>query len=720
MVGTLPTHHGTSVRNEHYGSHTFSRFWKKQHGKTPARCLRCLGGGWERLTGRVRGWRLIEGHCVGIGHNFFFFGWCWQYRDGISVGHLSPSRCSKRRQSVSSFTTPESTAGRFGSRNFGARLLSSRQSVRVHNSFIQFWCNRLLRMVQIVVTNEAARGAPLPSMAPGVRRASASHQLARHLASTRRLMLIWIGAVLTPWILQVRSYVNLVMPHKISQDLLELDLERQFDGVLTHCPVKGLYIASIWWNILPTHYGETISARVCHFVVPQYNMHGAYHLTNNHITTASNHSSSSCRSNVVFVDYYFYHGSVGYNSLYEEGEGTVCMDDWTAVIKVKKLGSFDLNGQLLAEDRGATGYRQSYWFGTVGLILLAFRALVLHRSFVMFKRYIDRCETQRIPIHVRDVVVFIQESARLTAHDATNLQRIGVLYLLVEAFMADLFVLITTEGVFALVQCISLCYNLAGMISILFEMIETSSFFRSRCPRFVRTSKRLLYSSELTMIGELLLVTGLQTYITTLNHSKLQDTQHVALAISYYAWGLLGHAIVAATMIFFLFLVRSIGAVIVIWHKFRTLEPLTAPCSVEYALGVCQKLILLSGYCWNDKTGLIYSKTSLAAYGIMAAKADNGFNAEQYIVSERIGWIASSKGVFVTRAVICGQQLAECVPQTLVNAATRFCDRDLGGPLVSRVQDVSSTPEDVELGAGGVQLPLLSAASGEPVLVDCG
>lgn len=77
-------------------------------------------------------------------------------------------------------------------------------------------------------------------------------------------------------------------------------------------------------------------------------------------------------------------------------------------------------------------------------------------------------------------------------------------------------------------------------------------------------------------MGELLLVTGLQAYITRLNHTKLQDTQDVAFAILYYSWRLLGHAIVAATMAAFLFFVRPLGATLMIWHKFRSIAPPSA------------------------------------------------------------------------------------------------------------------------------------------------
>ncbi|KAE9282051.1 hypothetical protein PF008_g27734 [Phytophthora fragariae] len=74
---------------------------------------------------------------------------------------------------------------------------------------------------------------------------------------------------------------------------------------------------------------------------------------------------------------YFYHGSFGYFSFYEEQIGTYCAKDKTAYVVSKGLGTYDLSGPDLAEDTGSTDYRKSYWYGTTGGIWLVYRGLVL-------------------------------------------------------------------------------------------------------------------------------------------------------------------------------------------------------------------------------------------------------------------------------------------------------------------------------------------------------
>lgn len=75
----------------------------------------------------------------------------------------------------------------------------------------------------------------------------------------------------------------------------------------------------------------------------------------------------------------------------------------------------------------------------------------------------------------KDAVVYVQESMRLSAHGARNYHRAALLYLLVEGLMSDLFLLIAQDGLLAKLQYISLGYNLSGVLSILFEMVEATN-----------------------------------------------------------------------------------------------------------------------------------------------------------------------------------------------------------------------------------------------------
>lgn len=537
---------------------------------------------------------------------------------------------------------------------------------------------------------------------------------ARHaslLAGNRRLMIVWVGAVFTPFLLQVRSYVQMVAPHKISQDLLALDADALSDQVASRCQVHGLYIAGVWWNIMPTHYYELPTSRICHFVVPQYNMHGRYHLSSD-----ETRSAAGCKGETTPINYYFYHGSIGFCSFYEEGFGTVCSDTWTATIDVNKVGSFDMNGQSLADDRGSTTHRESYWFGAVGMLWILFRALVIRRSFILFKRHLSRCQHQHAILRLRDVIVYVQESARLMAYGASNWHRAGVIYLLLEGFMSDLFLFITKDGLSALIQCISLCYNLAGIISVLFEIVESSAATKRsslRWSRAVRIMKRLFFNHETTMIGELLLVTVLQLYITTLNKSKMQDTIHVAHTVSYYLWGLAGHAIVAFSMVVFLFMVRSAGVTIVVWRKFRSLGPLTAPCCVEATLGIRQKLVLVTGYVWTDDCRLYYAKDSLTSYGLMMAEEDKsaGDKGQLLLVRERINWFAVPKENLVVLGGVREMHIEPCEEWSLPSAKVVMCDRNLGGYQSSEQHGewCEDTALDLEVGDDkeDPQFPLL-------------
>ncbi|ETI49754.1 hypothetical protein F443_06530 [Phytophthora nicotianae P1569] len=74
--------------------------------------------------------------------------------------------------------------------------------------------------------------------------------------STRRLLfLVWMSIGVAPLLLQARSYLRFLTPHKISRSLLPPDMDvKNTTDLLKHCPVEGLFIAGIWWNVVPAHY----------------------------------------------------------------------------------------------------------------------------------------------------------------------------------------------------------------------------------------------------------------------------------------------------------------------------------------------------------------------------------------------------------------------------------------------------------------------------------
>lgn len=135
------------------------------------------------------------------------------------------------------------------------------------------------------------------------------------------------------------------------------------------CFAHGLQMAQVWWNIVD-------QGQLCHYVVPQYNVHGNFLIGNTKVlpfhTTPSN-----CANDSYPVELYFYHGSIGFYSFDEEVTGTYCAVDYTVYGLVGGLGTYDMNGSHLAQDSGSDDYRWSYWYSGVGALWILYRALVL-------------------------------------------------------------------------------------------------------------------------------------------------------------------------------------------------------------------------------------------------------------------------------------------------------------------------------------------------------
>ncbi|KAH7476815.1 uncharacterized protein KRP23_7490 [Phytophthora ramorum] len=495
------------------------------------------------------------------------------------------------------------------------------------------------------------------------------------LFSARRLLLgVWMCVGLVPLLLQARSYIKFVTPHKISQTLVvpaETEIERANLDEL--CPVEGLMVAGAWWNVGVTHYYTVPHGRICHFVVTQYNIHGAYVLKSER-TAPSSTTPVSCSGESYPFQHYFYHGSIGYYGFYEEASGTYCANDQTAYVLVNGLGTYDSNGAALANDTGDTSYRRSYWYGLFGAVWIAYRSILMRRSYISCKRYGRRCDNMQVKIRFKDAVVYAQESLRLSAHGARNYHRTVLLYLLVEGLMSDLFMLIAQDGFLAKVQYISLGYNLSGVLSMLFEMVESMNWLGEKVRCFI---KRLLFNYETALMGELLCAVVMQYYLTSLNRSSLQRTKSAAEAVSYYVWSLVGHGIIVLGIVAAITSVRALGAIITVRWTFGSFKLLTAPCCVDATLGVRAKMILLGGYVWEDDM-LRYKIETLKSFGVLNMLDEDGVH---FLVLSKLHWLSIPRQDMIVIGEVHGQRVTPCPERPCTGIVSVF-GKSLGGPAV--------------------------------------
>ncbi|KAG6973107.1 hypothetical protein JG687_00001120 [Phytophthora cactorum] len=363
---------------------------------------------------------------------------------------------------------------------------------------------------------------------------------------------------------------------------------------------------------------------------------------------------------------FFYHGSIGFYSFYEEVAGTYCTIDHTLYGLIDGLGTFDINGWLLAQDTGSYNYRASYWYGTVGMVWIIYRGLVIRRSYIACRRYGRRCDQMQESIRRRTAMVF--------AHGATNYHRLVLLYLLIEGIMSDLFLLVATDGIFAWFQYISFGYNLSGMLLILFELIENMQWLHETSRLFI---KRLLFSYESSLLGELLSAIGQARFLTSLSHSDLKQSGPTARAISYYVWGLVGHSVIVLSLIAFIMTVRIVRAITCVWWKHSQIwAVLTTPCSVDTTLGIRNKMTTLTGYCWVDGN-LCYKPEALKAFGMLKVEEEDG---AEFMALRKLHWFK----VPTEDLVVIGSVTQHCVQpcsERLCTGVVSFFDRSLGGPL---------------------------------------
>jgi hypothetical protein len=70
--------------------------------------------------------------------------------------------------------------------------------------------------------------------------------------AARLLLAVWVCVGLVPLLLQARSFAKFVTPHKINQLLVaSTGTAAETADIDDHCPVEGLMVAGVWWNIGP-------------------------------------------------------------------------------------------------------------------------------------------------------------------------------------------------------------------------------------------------------------------------------------------------------------------------------------------------------------------------------------------------------------------------------------------------------------------------------------
>jgi hypothetical protein len=495
---------------------------------------------------------------------------------------------------------------------------------------------------------------------------------ADRITAQHKLLLAWAFAGLIPFFLQMRSYLKFASNHKITETLVTPQgLEMETANLSVLCPVDGMLLSGTWFNFQPTHYFHTPHGRLCHIVFPQYNVHGTFRIGN--VQVEPYHTTPSYCNESLFYEQYFYHGSIGFYSFYEEQVGTFCRTDHTAYVVGDGLGTFDINGSWLAEDRGSDGYRYSIWYSVCGGLWLVYRALVLRRSYVSCKRYGRACSEMNESLAQKEAMVFVQENLRLAAHGATNYHRAAVLYFLIEGIMTDLFLLVANNGFLAKVQYVSLGYNLSALLVKVFEMIESTNCLSETWRVQV---KRLLFNYETAFVGEVFTAALQQYCFTLLNRSELKETRPAALAVSYYAWSLVGHSVLVLSIVALVISVRALWALAYVWLSHQSWAIFTAPCCVDTTLRLRNKMILLGGYQWeNDK--LYYTPSALKAFGALRTEEEDG---AEFLVLRKINWFKVLKDDLFVIGAISSHHVEPCSARPCTGIVS-FCDRRLGGVL---------------------------------------
>lgn len=101
----------------------------------------------------------------------------------------------------------------------------------------------------------------------------------------------------------------------------------------------------------------------------------------------------------------------------------------------------------------------------------------------------------------------------------------------------------------------------------------------------------------------------------------------------------------------------------------------TSPCSVDTVLGVRSKMILLSGYVWEDGV-LCYRVEALKAFGIMSAKEEDG---TQLLALHKLYWLANPRQDMIIIGEVHDLRVQPCIERPCSSVVSMF-----GKALVSR------------------------------------
>ncbi|EGZ09798.1 hypothetical protein PHYSODRAFT_523206 [Phytophthora sojae] len=493
----------------------------------------------------------------------------------------------------------------------------------------------------------------------------------------RKLLAAWLAVGMVPFVLQVRGYFNFAIPHQITTKLLvPPGAEPKTDNLLELCPLKGIHVGQVWWNVEMTHYYALDQGNVCHFVIPQYNSHGNVLMGSTKVE-AYRTAPSSCDNESYPVEIFIYHGSVGYFSFLDQLVSTYCTLDNTAYSHVLSLGTFDINGASLARELGGEGYRWSYWYCIGGAMWIIYRGLVLRRCFVICQLYGAKCDQMGVNLLRKQAMIFVHENLRLSAHEATNYHRVLLLYFFLEGLMSDLFLVAATDSSFIWLQYVSLGYNLSGILLLLFEMVESMGWLREDYRLFV---KRLIFSYEPSLLGELVSAIWQSNILTSLNKSDLNQTKVLAVAASYYLWGLVGHGAIALVLISFIVSVRILRAVTYVrWKHGRVYDIFWAPCCVDTTYGVRNKMTklgALAGYHWRNGK-LYYKPDALKSFGLLRMEEEDG---KESLVLNKHHWFEVRTDDLVVIGSVAEERVEPCSERPCTGVIS-FFDRNLGGPL---------------------------------------
>ncbi|OWZ18870.1 hypothetical protein PHMEG_0006965 [Phytophthora megakarya] len=509
------------------------------------------------------------------------------------------------------------------------------------------------------------------------------------------LLVVWCSMGVMPLALQLRSYAQFVRPSTMSEILVvPQDQPKETANLTEACPVQAFMLAGVWWNFESTHYYNTENGTVCHAVVPQYNTHGNYFIGSPKVAPYRT-SPSSCKNDSFPFEVYFYHASIGFYSFYEGESGTYCTKDKIAYIKVNVLGSYDINGWLLAKDTGSTEPRVSYWYGIAGAVWLAYRALMIRRSYVLCRRYGRRCDELGEAFRLQEVVIFVQESLRLSAHGASNYQRGALLYLIVEGIMTDLFLIIANDGWATKIQYGSLGYNLSGLMLLLFEMVESMKWLNEKWRLRI---KRVIFSYETALVGELVTALLLQAFLSGLNKSDLKRSKPTALAVSYYLWSLVCHGMVVVVVVGIILTTRVIWALWYVWFRHRSFSVLSEPCCVDTTLGVRSRITMLDGYRFEGGK-LYYEPRALKAFGMLKMEE----NGHEYLVLHKLYWFTVPRDNLIGIGIISGQRVEPCNERPCTGIIS-FLDKSLGGLSQAGYYQGSSSTRIIRVLAGTQEL----------------